>query len=214
VSRPARRLVITSLLALALAACASDPGGAPSPEPSPTPTPTPAPVETPTITPAPTASPVDQGNVDRLFPELGVEIGGPGYVVHVIDPTAKVWRLSVSGVGALAGERLEVIVEIGDVAPGAEARIYTDGRLMDIIDMSGMLGRVVGESAAAGGCHPTLQLCVDSGGISIDLASGDASFVLERIEEGAFEIVGSTADWPGEPFIPGPWRTTDAFSTY
>jgi hypothetical protein len=218
VFRPPFRLAAASLLVLiVVGACAGTTAGERPPSESPpasaerTPAPTVDPV--PTRAPSPTV-PVDQGNVDRRFPELAVEPGGPGYVVHVTDPTAKAWRLIIAAAGGASDDRLEIDVEVGDVAPGAEARLYVDGALLDVIDMTGMLGQVPGDSAAAGGCHPALQVCIDSGGISIDPETGDVRFVLERIEPGAFDIQGATADWPAERFILGPWRTTEVFSTF
>jgi hypothetical protein len=149
-----------------------------------------------------------QGNVDRTFPELSVEVSN-GYLVTLTDPAAKAWRVDVQGTGPRAGDRLELFVEVGDVAPGAEARIYEDGSLVDVIDMTGMIGV---PTAAAGGCHPTLGVCVGSGTITLDPGTGRLSVLVETLADGSVQITGATADWPDEPFIVGPWRMTEPFT--
>ena len=85
-----------------------------------------------------------------------------------------------------------------------------DGRVADINDLTGIVST---PTSAAGGCHPVLEICYSSGGLDIDLEAGRVVVVLERMEPGTFEIIGATAGWDGEPFILGPWQTTDAFVT-
>jgi hypothetical protein len=198
-----RPLIGLAAIALIVAACGSQ---VPS-------TATPGPIEptgTP-VTPAP-ATPSDrpdQGNVGSRYPELSVEVAD-GYVISITDPEAKAWRFDIRGNGILAEDRLEVLVEVGDIAPGAEARIYTRGALVDIFDMNGMIGD---ETVSAGGCHPTLKVCFGSDGLAIDPDTGRVTLRLEQFEPGSVAIQGATAGWPNEPFVLGPWRTTEPFST-
>lgn len=198
--RPALGLGLIGPLVLLIAACAG---------PSPTPLPaTPVPDASPAASPSPIESP-DQGNVGGGYPELAVE-ERDGYIVTVTDPEARAWRFDVRGLGLLGEDRLEVIVEVGDITPGAEGRIHIRGALVDVIDMNGMVGD---STVAAGGCHPTLHLCVGSDGLGIDPETGAATLVITRIEPGSVAIQGATADWPGEPFVLGPWRTTEPYGS-
>jgi len=207
VTRLPRRLILTMpALLIVLTACGTTAPTEPNVPPS---RPSESPVATPVDSDAPSATP-DQGNVDPEYPELAVEVGD-GYVISITDPAAKAWRWEVRGPGVLAEDRLEIVVEVGDITPGAEARIYKRGSLVDVFDMNGMVGD---DTVAAGGCHPTLQVCFGSDGLTIDPQTGRASLVLERVEPVQFAVQGATAGWPGEPFILGPWRTTEPYSTY
>jgi hypothetical protein len=150
------------------------------------------------------------GNTDATYPELTVSTDGPGYVIEIVDPTAKAWRIVVTGTGALATDRLELLVETGDIAPGVQVTTVIGGLTTDVNDLGGIVST---PTSAAGGCHPRLELCYSSGGIGIDLERGSVGVVLERLEGGAFTIVGATAGWPGEPFVLGPWRATDPLTT-
>ena len=67
------------------------------------------------------------------------------------DPAAKAWRLVVSGTGARAADRWEILVETGDVQPLITAREVRGGDVVDVMDLTGFS---VG-TAAAGGCHST-----------------------------------------------------------
>jgi len=213
---PARRPVSSLSILLAgilLAACSAAGTGPSNPPastalPSATPVPTLAPsTVAPSVpVPSPSAAP-GLGNVDRTFPELAVEVADD-YLVTLTDPAARAWRVDVRGTGPRAGDRLELFVEVGDVAPGAEARIYEDGRLVDVIDMSGMIGV---PTAAAGGCHPTLGVCVGTGAITLDPGTGRLTVLVETLVDESVEVTGATADWPAEPFILGPWRMTESF---
>lgn len=215
-SRTARRYVIaaSALLAAALVAgCGSMVGATETTSPAPPATPTGAGgtlVPTGTATPSTPALEPDQGNVGGVYPELAVE-PADGYLVSVTDPAAKAWRIDVRAAGADPLNRLELLVEVGDIAPGAEARIYVDGRLADVIDMTGMIGL---ETASAGGCHPTLAVCVGSESIAIDPGSGRVSALIQVLDGRRIEIQGATADWPEEPFVLGPWRTTEPFASF
>jgi hypothetical protein len=216
---PRRLALLLSTIAVAFAACgpagAAVPTGSASAE-SPVPTPrVSAPAASPeaptpgATLPATGAKP-GVGNTDGRYPELGVTPADPGYVVELVDPTAKAWKLLVAGTGDLSADRLELLVEVGDIEPGVEVRTIIDGKVADSTDLTGLVGD---PTAAAGGCHPTLQLCYGSGGMTIDPVDGRLSWVLERIEPGHFQVGGATAGWPGEPFILGPWRTTGVYQT-
>jgi hypothetical protein len=217
---PRRLALLVSTFAVALAACApagtASPGASTSPEPivaAPAvsaPVPSAPAAEGPGTTLPPTVSEPGTGNTDGRFPELSVSPAEPGYLVELVDPEAKAWKLLIAGTGELSADRLELLVEVGDVAPGVEVRTIVQGKVADSTDLTGLVGD---PTAAAGGCHPTLQLCYGSGGMTIDPGEGRLSWVLERIEPGRFQVGGATASWPGEPFILGPWRTTKIFQT-
>jgi hypothetical protein len=208
------RLTVLASIALGvglvLAAC----GSAATPTGTPVAPSTAGPSGSPILPPPvePTDSPVPsepgQGNVDSNYPELAVELKD-GYLVSVTDPRAKAWRIEVRGAGLKGADRIELVVEVGDVAPGAEVRFYVRGGLVDILTLDTLIGL---ETAAAGGCHPTLELCVSSGTIRIDPVAGRLTAAFETLSPAPVAIQGATADWPGEPFILGPWRTTEPFS--
>ena len=194
-------ILIPVLLAAFVGACTAPAAGLPSS------TPTVAPVVTPAPLPSPTASPAI-GNVDSEYPELSVEQTDETYLVTVTDPAAKAWQVVVAGAGATAADRLELVVEVGDTAPGATVRFIVDGILRDTLELGSMIGVA---TAASGGCHPTLEICVSSGDITIDPATGTLRVRLEDLAGHVVAIRGATAAWPGEPFILGPWRETETF---
>jgi hypothetical protein len=199
--------VLTAALALlVVAACATPapasptaPGSA-APEPTPIVTERPAPVATPII-----------GGVDGSAggPELTIEAIDEDTVrATLLDPGAKAWRVVVTGTGELGGDRWEIAVETGDVAPVITATEVRDGEIVDVLDLTGFYDG----TAAAGGCHSTLPVCLDSDGFEVP--EGDGRFsVLLGLPEAQVPLVirGSTARWDGEPFILGEWRETEAF---
>ncbi len=78
------------------------------------------------------------------------------------------------------------------------------------MDLSGFEDK----TAAAGGCHATLGVCIDSEGFRLP-RNGDGRFAVRLgIADAAipFTITGSSAGWPGEPFILGPWATAEPFT--
>ncbi len=200
-----RHLTPLAVLALVVAGCAA----------STVPPATVTPSETPgqPASPRPSATPrtlPPTGNTGSDYPELAVSLDGPGYVVELVDPSAKAWRIVVGGNGDLATDRLEFLVEVGDIAPGVLVSTVIDGETVEVNELGGIIST---PTSAAGGCHPTLQVCYSSGGIAIDLQAGLVGLVLERLEAGAFTIVGATATWPAEPYVLGPWRSTDPLTT-
>ena len=67
-------------------------------------------------------------------------------------------------------------------------------------------------TAAAGGCHATLRVCIDSDGFRLP-QNGNGRFrsgSRSPTPPGRWRSRGGTAGWPGEPFVLGPWTDTDA----
>jgi hypothetical protein len=212
------------IAAFALSACAGAspsapaevPGTAtPSTGPASTPVTPPSPPESPTPgtagTPSPVATP-DSGNVEEppSGPVLTIEPDGRGTIRATLeDPTAKAWRIVVAGTGQLAADRFEVTVETGDVAPSVLVTEIRDGQVVSVMDLGGF-----GDpTAAAGGCHGRLPVCVDADSIRLPRhGDGRLAVDLERTDTTTeMTVTGATAGWPGEPFILGPWTGTEAF---
>ena len=220
----ARFAPLAAALVFLVAACAAPTAVAPSPAPpqalAPTPaapTPTPVPTNdapTPPLTGAtPTATP-NAGQVDGSSggPLLSVEFPGDRLVdVTLEDAAARAWRVVVAGTGGLSRDRFEVVVEAGDVGPVITATEVRDGEPVDVIDLS-FYGE---DTAAAGGCHRTLDVCVDSSSFTFaDDGTGRLRIRLNMPDpaSGALTITGGTAGWPAEPFVLGPWSDTEAFA--
>lgn len=214
---PRRALILVASIAILVAAActaapiASSPSAPSSGPVSSAPAPTPIPV--PSVTPAPTATPtppVDEGNVEGdVYPELTVEaIDAETLRVTLDDPSAKAWRLVIAGSGDLRFDRLEIDVVTSDVAPLITAREIRDSEVVSEMDLSGYAYG----TGAAGGCHATLGVCIDSDGFR--LPKNDNGRFRFRISvadvTGPLAITGSTAGWPGEPFILGSWVDTDS----
>jgi len=207
VSRSARHLaspagVILAATVLAgslLAACTAEPA---RPQPVPVATPSQPYGPYPTLPVTGGLPPV--GNTDRQFPELSVS-HERGYLIDLVDPEARAWWIVVSGTGTLEGDRIEIIAEVGDIWPGAVVNVYSGGELVDSTDLNGLLEN---PTAIVGGCHPTLELCFSSAGVSLRPEEGRLSVTLEGADAGRFEIRGATAAWDGEPYILGPWNGT------
>jgi hypothetical protein len=210
--------VLTASLVLLIAAACGGAVTAPVDPASPVPA-APAPAERPALTPVPMPEdepsptpPQNAGDVDGdgVGPELTVEFPDRNLLdVTLFDPDAKAWRLVVRGTGALADDRLEIVVEASDVMPLITATEIQQGEVVDVIDLTGYLD----ETAAAGGCHRTLDTCVDSSWFRLP-EEGDGYFAirLQMPADGtALLISGGTARWPGEPFVLGPWSDTEAF---
>lgn len=207
---PRSASVLTAALALlAVAACAG-PVATPSAPPTPAdgaPEPTPIATERPTI---PDATPIT-GGVDGAAggPELTIEAVDEDTVrATLVDPDAKAWRVVVAGTGELGGDRWEIAVETGDVAPVITATEVRGGEVVDVLDLGGFYDG----TAVAGGCHSTLPVCLDSDGFVVPEGDGRFSVLLDLPEaQVPLVIRGGTAGWDGEPFILGEWRETEAF---
>jgi hypothetical protein len=191
---------------MATAATAAPVSPSPTPvasEPALTPVPAPA-------SPSATVSP-DAGNVDDLplGPVLSIEsISAKSIRVDLDDLDAKAWRIVVAGTGALAEDRLELTVETGDVAPTISLVEIQAGKVVDRADLS-----AYGDpTATAGRCHASLGVCVDADAIVVPVnGDGHLGIELTRIADVSVTVTGETAGWPGEPFILGPWTSTEAF---
>ena len=215
---PALLATLAVLAVLAIAGCAAAAPASTGPSftpiaqaPSPTPIAAPTSSPDPRPTPAPTASPITgdvEGNTGG--PELTVEDASPDTIkVTLRDPAAKAWRLVVSGTGAHAADRWEILVETGDVQPLITATEVRDDKVVDVMDLTGFSDG----TAAAGGCHPLLGVCLDSDGFSLP-ADGNGTFSVRLTLQGAtmpLMVRGGTAGWPSEPFVLGPWTDTEAF---
>jgi hypothetical protein len=212
---PRRAPALAALLTLLAAAACT--GGAPvatpatsAPPPFETPTsrPTPTPVPMPSATASPNAGDVDGGGGG---PQLTIEVLDDDSLLAMIeDPAAKGWRLVIAGVGARSDDRFEIVVETGDIGPLIQAIEVRGGEVVDVMDLTGLADS---GTAAAGGCHRTLPVCVDSDGFRLP-DGGDGTFGVELTLPDAgtpMLITGATATWPAEPFVLGPWTETEAF---
>ena len=179
--------------------------------PSPGALPTPTPVPTPVVMPTPTPS-QNAGDVDGFGPgpELTIEFLREDLLeVALEDPQAKAWRLVVAGAGSLSQDRWEIVVETGDIAPSITATEIQQGEVVGVLDLSGY----VDGTAVTGGCHATLDVCLDSSGFGLPVAgNGRLAIRLQMPGESTpLVLTGGSAGWPGEPFILGPWSETEPF---
>ncbi len=185
-----------------------------APDPTPLPVVPSAPTSEPAVTPGiatPPAADGDTGAVDgaKGGPELVIEtIDNDTVQATVTDPDAKAWRLVVAGTGDLGSERWEITVETGDVTPIVTATEIRGGQVADVMDLTGF----VDGTAAAGGCHSTLPVCIGSDGLRLPDGDGVFSMRLDLPEaQVPLVIRGGTAAWDGEPFVLGDWHDTEPF---
>jgi hypothetical protein len=203
-------VIVASLAVLVVSGCAASAGAPASSVAASRPTfePVPAPTEpTPSIgSPSPNAGDVNQGP----GPLLSIELAGAETIKATLqDPAAKAWRLVIAGIGAQAGDRLELVVETGDVGPTILATEIDAGKVVDVMDLSGFADG----TAAAGGCHRTLPVCVESDGFRLP-TGGDGTFSVRltlRDPAARLLVTGATATWPAEPFVLGTWTETESF---
>ena len=173
--------------------------------------PTPTPVPTPAALPTPTPS-ENAGDVDGFGPgpELTIEFPEEDLLkVGLEDPTARAWRLVITGTDDLSQDRLEILVETGDVDPSITVTEVQQGDVVDAMDLSGYANG----TATTGGCHATLGVCIDSSAFALP-ADGSGRFSILLGMRGAtapLVVTGGTAGWPGEPFVLGPWSNAEAF---
>ncbi len=210
-----RLFLIIATAALVAAGCGSATGSPVPPASSapsvPVPTLTPVPVPSLPAVEGPKASPV-MGDVDGAAkgPQLTIETVDASTIQATIqDPGAKAWRLVVSGTGEQGGDRWEIVVETGDVAPDITATEVRDGQVVDVMDLSGFYDG----TAVAGGCHSSLPVCLDSAGFVLPHDGNGLFSARLELPEAQVPLVirGGTAGWESEPFILGPWHDTDPF---
>jgi hypothetical protein len=183
-------------------------------------TPTPVPAQ-PDLTPVP-GSPEEptptvalpEGDVDGVqegAPELAIESDGPDSLeISVADSTAKAWRIRISGTDS--ADRLELIVETGDIVPAIHVDEIVGNEVVSTDDLTRMPDE---PTVAAGGCHRTVDVCFSSDGIHLDDTDGvlTARFTF-RDPSARIAITGSTAGWPAEPFILGDWHDSQTFKSW
>jgi hypothetical protein len=202
-----------AVLALALAACtgATAPTMPSRPSVSPVPTrPVASPAAAPTGTPAATAS-ADSGNVNAPgTPDLSIEpVGAQAIRVTLVNLDAKAWSVSVAGTGNQAADAWILDVETGDVGPVITTTEAAAGVAGDPVEQPGLeagdpAGRV---------CSTTLPVCVVAKSIVLP-DGGNGTLVLELLRTDtsvALAVSAATATWPTDPFVLGPWTTTEAF---
>jgi hypothetical protein len=203
--------VIAAVVVLLAAAACAGTAVAPASQ-SPVTVPSPTPVATPVPDPTPTPS-VNAGDVESQGrgAELTVEFPEPDLLdITLEDSSAKAWRVIVAGTGDRAEDRMEVVVEAGDVGPVITATEVQQGEVLGTIDLSNYFD----ETMVAGGCHHTLNVCIDSSSFRFsDDGTGRLRIRLEMPDPaaGRLLVTGGTAGWPGEPFVLGPWTDTEAF---
>lgn len=206
-------LLAVSAAALVLVACTGSSTAAPvtTSTPAPPSAPDPTPVPGSTFLPEPTATPIVGGvDGDLRGPELTVIlVDANTFMARIEDPAAKAWQLEVRGTGDRARDAWQITVEVGDVGPLIGATEIVDGQTIDELDLSGIWDG----TAIAGGCHSTLPVCLDTDGFQLP-ENGDGRLSVELHLEDvttALELRGAAAYWDGEPFILGPWHSTEAF---
>jgi hypothetical protein len=167
------------------------------------------PVTAASPTPTPNAGDVDGSGSG---PALTVEFPGERMLdVTLEDAKAKAWRVVVAGTGGRAEDRFGIVVQTGDVGPAISATEIQDGEVVDVIDLS-FFGD---DTAAAGGCHRRLDVCVDTSSFTFgDDGTGRLRVRLDMPSpsDGSLLVSGGTAGWPGEPFVLGPWSDTEPFA--
>jgi hypothetical protein len=210
-----------AVLVVAVAACAgtSAPAAPHQSAVAPIVTPTVAPAATPAVAPsAPTAparpaatASADAGNVNAPgTSDLSIEpAGAAGIRVTLGNADAKAWRVSVAGTGNRAADAWTLDVETGDVGPVITTTETAAGVAGEPIEQPGL------EMGDASGriCSATLPVCVVAKSVVLP-AGGNGTLVLELVRtDGSVPLAVSaaTARWTSDPFVLGPWTTTEAF---
>ncbi len=166
----------------------------------------------PTAVPAPATLRPDSGDVaaDPSGPQLSVEpVASQTIRVTLVDPAAKAWRLAVEGTVDHAGDGWVLQVETGDTGPvitttETAAGVERQPIEQPALESGGSRGRV---------CSTVLPVCLRAATVRLP-ADGDGTLVAELVRTDAahpLRVAGSTATWPTDPFVLGPWTTTEAF---
>jgi hypothetical protein len=174
------------------------------------PTVSPHPAPSPTPAPTPGAS-GNEGNVDGPgAPDFSVEPTTAQTIrVTLTAPDAKAWRIAVAGTGDRASDRWELTVETGDVAPVITTTEVANGVAADPAVQPTL------ETGAAKGriCSATLSVCLVASSLRLP-ADGTGTIVLALVRTdpaSALQVSAATAAWAGDPFVLGPWTTTEPF---
>jgi hypothetical protein len=210
---PRFRPFLTGTLAILVVAGCSGATAIPAIPAGPTPVAVPAPtvVPVPTFRPEPTPTPIiGEVDGDATGPQLVVvPVDATTISASIEDAAAKAWRVEVRGTGDQAGDAWVITVETSDVGPLITATEIAGGRTVGELDLTGFWDG----TAAAGGCHSTLPVCLDTYGFRVP-DDGDGSFAVQlHLEDPAVALTvgGAAAYWDGEPFVLGPWHETEAF---
>jgi hypothetical protein len=164
----------------------------------------------PTARPRPTVTP-NTGNVDApVTPELSIELQTASTIrVTLLDPSAKAWQVIVRGTGGRATNRWLLTVETSDVAPVITTTDTTRGVEAQPVEQPGL------ETGATTGkvCSSSLPICVRLASVRLpNGGNGTLVLSLTRTDPAvAMSVAGATARWPTDPFVLGPWTTTEAF---
>jgi hypothetical protein len=208
--------IAAASLAIALAACsaAATPTAAPTDamHPVPVPSAVPTPAATTPVAPPITTPSIDAGNVtdSTAGPEVSIEPAGTGTIrVTLADPAARAWRIAVEGTGDHAGDAWVLTVQTGDVAPDITTIETANGVTGEPVVQEGL------QAGTAKGriCAASLPVCVVASSVALP-SGGNGTLGLELIRTDpavAMNVAGSTAAWPADPFVLGPWTTTEAF---
>ena len=200
---PVATATATAITVLLVAGCSAA-GQATHPSPSLAPSTPPATIEpAPSATTPPATSPSATAN-----PDLAVERAGRGAIrATVTDAAAKSWRLVVAGTGSHAGDRWTIEVDTGDMGPVVAASETINGHEGEAVELAtleagGTSGRI---------CATRLPVCLDAGTFRLPQGDGRVAATLVATDAAAhLTIAGEHATWPSEPFVLGPWTTTDA----
>jgi hypothetical protein len=143
-------------------------------------------------------------------PELSIEPAGAQAIrVTLADPAAKAWRVVVTGTGSRAADRWVVEVETGDVGPAITTTDTIAGTAGEPQEQPGLEAG----DARARICSTVLPVCIVAATVVLPDA-GNGTLVLELVRTDAATALGvaaATAGWPADPFVLGPWTTTEAF---
>lgn len=202
-------LVLTALAGCSGAGAAAPAASVPAATPAAVPEPTLVPAP-PTERPAPTATPIVGGVDEGPGPVLSVEpVDDTTIAASIEDPVAKGWRLEVRGTGTRSDDAWMITAEVGDVGPVISATEIVAGKPVNEMDLSGLWDG----TAAAGGCHATLGVCLGTDGFTVPMEGQDTFSVQLRLDDPTtpLEVKGAAAYWKGEPFVLGPWHETEAF---
>jgi hypothetical protein len=191
---------ITIVLVAGCSAAGQVTHATPSPLPS-TPAATNEPA--PSATTPPASTPPATAN-----PDLAVERAGRGAIrATVTDAAAKSWRLVVAGTGSHAGDRWTIEVDTGDMGPVVAASETINGHEGEAVELATL------EEGGANGriCATRLPVCLDAATFRLPQGDGSVAATLVATDAAApLTIAGGHAAWPSEPFVLGPWTTTDA----